>query len=155
VRLRDVRTGDRIIEHDCGCDVLLEATEDAHEVKQRRRGRFGYECRTRVIKGHAGMADKRGIVMLFECHDPGGYGLNLYPANAGVEPRRDSDVGSDPLLALREELRVTDALLEERQRVLDAIPECPCHGPCVPHALEWIEKAKKIMQANAGGQHER
>lgn len=69
--------------------------------------------------------------------------------NAGVEPRRDSDVGSDPLLALRQELDVTDKLLEQRQRVLDAIPECPVHGPCVPHALEWIEQAKAMMEANA------
>jgi hypothetical protein len=45
--------------------------------------------------------------------------------------------------ALREELRMTDALLAERQRVLEAIPPCPQHGSCVPHALEWIERAKK------------
>ena len=41
---------------------------------------------------------------------------------------------------LERELAVTDSLLVERQRVLDAIPECPVHGPCVPHALEWITK---------------
>lgn len=46
---------------------------------------------------------------------------------------------------LAEELAVTDALLAERQRVLDAIPECPVHGACVPHALEWIEEAKRAM----------
>ena len=43
---------------------------------------------------------------------------------------------------LEEELRVTEELLAERQRVLDAIPACPAHGPCVPHALEWIKNAK-------------
>jgi len=42
----------------------------------------------------------------------------------------------------KEELKVTDLLLEERQRVLDAIPECPSHGSCVPHAIEWIEEMK-------------
>lgn len=42
---------------------------------------------------------------------------------------------------------VTEKLLEERQRVLDAIPECPVHGKCVPHALEWIEKAKASLSA--------
>jgi hypothetical protein len=41
---------------------------------------------------------------------------------------------------LREELRVTDDLLNERQRVLDAIPACPAHGACVPHALEWVAR---------------
>lgn len=42
---------------------------------------------------------------------------------------------------LEEELMVTDKLLAERQRVLDAIPECEIHGKnCAPHALEWIAK---------------
>lgn len=45
---------------------------------------------------------------------------------------------------LRQELDVTDKLFLERNRVLRAIPECEPHGPCVPHALEWIEKAKSI-----------
>jgi hypothetical protein len=39
---------------------------------------------------------------------------------------------------LKEQLRVCNALLDERQRLLDAIPECPVHGKCVPYALEWI-----------------
>jgi hypothetical protein len=44
---------------------------------------------------------------------------------------------------LREELDLTDRLLENREQVLRAIPECPIHGPgCVPHAMEWIERAK-------------
>ena len=43
-------------------------------------------------------------------------------------------------------LKVTDSILNERQRLLDAIPECPAHGACVPHALEWIEKAKAIIE---------
>ena len=43
---------------------------------------------------------------------------------------------------LKHELEITDKLLEERQRVLDAIPECKVHGSCVPHAIEWIEEMK-------------
>jgi hypothetical protein len=43
---------------------------------------------------------------------------------------------------LKHELEVTDKLLNERQRVLDAIPECQIHGSCVPHAIEWIEEMK-------------
>ena len=43
---------------------------------------------------------------------------------------------------LKHELEVTDELLNERQRVLDAIPECQSHGSCVPHAIEWIEEMK-------------
>ncbi len=42
----------------------------------------------------------------------------------------------------KEELRLTNELLATSDRVLNAVPECPVHGPCVPHAVEWIEKAK-------------
>ena len=45
---------------------------------------------------------------------------------------------------LQKELEVTDSLLNEIQRVLDAIPECESHGKnCIPHALEWIKERKK------------
>lgn len=45
---------------------------------------------------------------------------------------------------LRDELDVTGLLLDTRNKVLDAIPECPDHGSqCVPHALEWIENVQK------------
>lgn len=47
--------------------------------------------------------------------------------------------------ATQKDLQVTERLLNERQRLLDAIPECAAHGKCVPHALEWIEKAKAVM----------
>jgi hypothetical protein len=47
---------------------------------------------------------------------------------------------------LEAELKVTDELLRDRQRVLDAIPPCPVHGPCIPHALAWIERAKAMME---------
>jgi len=44
---------------------------------------------------------------------------------------------------LKEELLVAEKLLEQRQRVLNAIPDCPTHGAnCVPHAIEWIHQAK-------------
>jgi hypothetical protein len=46
---------------------------------------------------------------------------------------------------LREELRVTDQLLSERQKLLDAIPPCPEHGGCLPHALDWIARARLAM----------
>jgi len=49
---------------------------------------------------------------------------------------------------LEEELKVTDRLLTERQKVLDAIPECKAHGKnCVPNALEWI--AEQLRKASA------
>lgn len=43
---------------------------------------------------------------------------------------------------LKEHVLVDEALLDERNRLLDAMPECSEHGSqCVPHALEWIAKA--------------
>ena len=45
-----------------------------------------------------------------------------------------------------EALNVNERLLEDRQRVIDAIPECHAHGNnCVPHALEWLRSAKAFM----------
>lgn len=49
---------------------------------------------------------------------------------------------------LKEYIRIVEKLLTERNCVVEAIPECPIHGPqCVPHALEWVEE--QTMQANA------
>ena len=46
---------------------------------------------------------------------------------------------------LKKELIVTEEILKDRTRILEAIPECCAHGnQCVPHALEWIEKAKTL-----------
>ena len=45
----------------------------------------------------------------------------------------------------REEIVVDEELIAHRTLLLEAIPECPQHGPCVPHALEWIQKAKECM----------
>lgn len=86
-------------------------------------------------------------------------------AQACIERHRNEQDGLLSLLAqvraahpqpkgtqeLIEELAVANKLLAERQRVLDAVPPCPDHGPCVPHALEWIEKAKTALQAPAPG----
>lgn len=51
---------------------------------------------------------------------------------------------------LQKELDVTNQLLNERQKVLDAIPECPDHGSCVPHAIKWINDMvglkKKVIE---------
>jgi hypothetical protein len=37
-------------------------------------------------------------------------------------------------------VHVMEKLLEERDRLLAEIPECPKHGRCVPHATEWVRK---------------
>lgn len=55
----------------------------------------------------------------------------------------DKGDGIDEITKLKNELKVTEELLNDRQRLLDAIPECPVHGKCIPYALEWIEKYKQ------------
>jgi hypothetical protein len=52
------------------------------------------------------------------------------------------------LAEVREELVLTDKLLAERNRLLQAIPACPAHGSeCVPHAIEWVQAAKEALAA--------
>jgi hypothetical protein len=51
---------------------------------------------------------------------------------------------------LEAELKVTDELLKDRDALLAAIPECPAHGKCVPHAIEWIEQVKTLAAIVAG-----
>lgn len=76
LKLKDVKRGDRFVEEDGGCAVLCEATEDAHEVHE--EGRAGWLCRVKPITGDTPMTDENGLVTLFECFNPGGYGLHLY-----------------------------------------------------------------------------
>ena len=46
---------------------------------------------------------------------------------------------------LEEGRRITEHLLEEKHRLLKAIPACEIHGEmCVPHAIEWIERVKSF-----------
>ena len=46
-----------------------------------------------------------------------------------------------------EELDVTNKLLEERNRLLNAIPECPEHGAqCVPHGIEYLAKLEAVVE---------
>ena len=47
---------------------------------------------------------------------------------------------------LEAELKVSDELLKDRDALLSAIPECPAHGKCVPHAIEWIEQVKTLAK---------
>lgn len=42
-------------------------------------------------------------------------------------------------IGLEEELKITDKLLNDRNKLLDLIPECPVHGKqCLPHMRRWI-----------------
>ena len=71
--------------------------------------------------------------------------MNLNRGRIAVSEAQEQllDLFSVSHSALLDDLKVTNALYEERQKLLDAIPECEIHGKCVPHALEWIENAKQ------------
>jgi hypothetical protein len=51
---------------------------------------------------------------------------------------------------LEAELEVSDRLLKDRTLLLEAIPQCPVHGECVPYALEWIEQVKTLARIVSG-----
>ncbi len=54
----------------------------------------------------------------------------------------DIDTLTSEVERLREEIVVSDKLLEMRNELLATIPECPDHGwNCVPHAIEWVKEA--------------
>lgn len=66
--------------------------------------------------------------------------------------REDNDTFAVKIERLQTELKTTDRLLNERQKLLEAIPQCSDHGSCVPHALEWISKVKQLQSENHGKQ---
>nr|WP_314569293.1 hypothetical protein [uncultured Pseudomonas sp.] len=39
---------------------------------------------------------------------------------------------------LREEVEIDNKIIAERDRLLNAIPECAAHGQCVPYAIQWV-----------------
>lgn len=47
---------------------------------------------------------------------------------------------------LKAEVETDDRLLAERDRLVAAIPQCPVHGPCIPYAIEWVERAILMMK---------
>lgn len=52
---------------------------------------------------------------------------------------------------LEAEIEVSHKLLEERNKLLIAIPGCLFHGQmCVPHALKWIKKVKALAKVIVG-----
>ncbi len=51
------------------------------------------------------------------------------------------------LASAREEIAIDNQLITERDRLVNAIPECPEHGACIPHAIEWVEKTISSLEA--------
>lgn len=53
---------------------------------------------------------------------------------------------------LEGEIRSDEALLNERDRLLEEIPHCVAHGLCVPHAIEWVRQVKTLAKVIVEGQ---
>ena len=70
---------------------------------------------------------------------------SVYERMAAAKSQQERDQAM--LADLREELLVTERLLDDRESVLRAIPACQEHGSgCIPHALKWIEEAAKALE---------
>lgn len=41
-------------------------------------------------------------------------------------------------------VKVLEALLSERDRLVASIPACPLHGHCVNHAIEWVRRMQNF-----------
>jgi len=54
---------------------------------------------------------------------------------------------------IEKELAITDERLASLEKLLDAIPECPIHGRCVPHAIEWVKEQVTKISSGAGGKY--
>ena len=59
--------------------------------------------------------------------------------------REDTLTSLSALKQAYEEIHISDKLLEQRNKVLAAIPACPDHGDqCIPHAIEWVQESIAI-----------
>jgi DNA repair ATPase RecN len=67
---------------------------------------------------------------------------------AAVEPHDTEKAIGDAMAkisTLREHVEVDEKLLSELERLLKVIPECPVHGRCIPHAIEWVKQHKQLQ----------
>lgn len=46
----------------------------------------------------------------------------------------------DALKEAQAEIKVDNEIIANLECLLSAIPECPIHGRCIPHAIEYVEK---------------
>ena len=54
----------------------------------------------------------------------------------------DAEIDAMTVDELRDWVRKLDQMAGDRDRLLQAVPPCPEHGPCIPHAVAWVEQAK-------------
>jgi len=48
---------------------------------------------------------------------------------------------------IADSIAIMERRIENKERILDALPDCPTHGRgCLTHSIEWIEKVKVILK---------
>lgn len=71
--------------------------------------------------------------------------------DCGYEWIRGQDGSHSCVEYLQKDLKVTEKLLSDRQSLLEAIPQCPDHGLCVTHAIEWVNRHVRLEVRCLGG----
>ncbi len=71
-------------------------------------------------------------------------------ATENIKSQTALPLAQERIRKLEEEVKVTDKLLQERDRLLEAIPKCPAHGLCIPHAVEWVNQVKTLARIIVG-----
>lgn len=95
----------------------------------------------------AAMAADPDIQQAMRSDDPASAVTALYDIGATREHVTDAEWNSLSTMEQRDAYRTLEKLFDEAQRVVRAVPECPSHGYCVPHAVAWVEQAKAAMEA--------
>lgn len=75
----------------------------------------------------------------------------------GTELQQDSslirDFTDEELTELVSMLHTLNKMVDDRDRVIKLIPECPSHGYCLPHSSKWVEHQQKYYIHMASGDH--
>ena len=88
IDLKDIKKGDIFWESDSGNNAELRALTDAYEVNSETQQGWKVEVEAISINGKpAGDTPWKEPFSLFECYEPGAYGLSLYSEKAYVTMR--------------------------------------------------------------------
>ncbi|AGA72958.1 MULTISPECIES: ead/Ea22-like family protein [Pseudomonas] len=74
-------------------------------------------------------------------HTPDGKGAHNAEFAAAASPATILALLAE-IERLTEEVALDDKIIAERDRLVDAIPQCAAHGQCVPYAIQWVKDAQ-------------
>ncbi|KWW18821.1 hypothetical protein AS889_04650 [Pseudomonas putida] len=107
----------------CGGPVQLEKvylrSGTWHGVKCRNTGNHGYDCTMEQVPSMTPEAAVKRWNM-----------------------RKPEDELLAEIERLTEEVALGDKIIAERNRLVDAIPQCAAHGQCIPYAIQWVKDAQ-------------